>query len=119
MKKKGLIALMVAGAIATMPLGLVGCADKIGDVEGAEELTASNLVVACLQRHKIVLHKANVYTTSGDGYYRAWYIRDRYDFACDLQDMSKVVYTFPDGVPDESFGLYDEVCEDCFSKGWN
>lgn len=28
MKKKGLIALIVAGTIATVPLGLAGCSDK-------------------------------------------------------------------------------------------
>ena len=116
--KKKLIALMLAGTLAAAPFALTGCEpNKVGDVVGGEELTASNLVVACTQRNQRVLHRADVYTTIGSGVYRAYYIRERYDFKCDLPDMGGEVVTFPDGVPNEDFGLYDEVCEVCFEHG--
>ncbi len=115
MKKKGLIALILAGTIATIPLGLAGCSDK----KTYENKTATNLVVECIQRNKRVLHKADKYTITGHDLYEGWYINTRYDFKCDLPDIEGSLNSYPDGVPNESLGLYDEICDKCFSQGWN
>ena len=114
--KKKLIALMLAGAITATPFGLVACTDEEEIVNKPfEDLTAKNLVVACTQRGKTVLHKAKVYTEYEYGSHSSHFVDKRYEFNCNLPNTGGILVSYPDGVPDEEFGLFDELCDICFA----
>ncbi len=129
MKKKSLIALMVAGAIATMPLGLVGCCTNEKEIETSEGATIAktddiligkNLIVALYEKH-VTLHRADMYGTAGlgSGYTASILTHNKKVVTNCLTEEEKKVGIKLDNTrvieyPSVAVAQYDEICHVCF-----
>lgn len=127
MKKKSLIALILASVITAGVATMSACSEEVQSLdpeatttEYSEDLVSTNLIVAVYKRN-IELHKADVYTLfkgkymGSDGGYSYSY-NDKLVLDCDYKNpiVTKQYIAYPNGMPAES--EYDVLCEKCFGK---
>ena len=106
-KKRRLISLMLAGVMATSVGAMAGCDNSVDTDMGYNHY--KNVYIILDQNEKDILHKGDFYNSIKDA-------DNKFDLKCTKGNhiITNADFSVMENQPDED--LYDEKCEDCFSK---